>query len=95
MGKVDQHIKLLDHRLQITREGQAQATDACQLTHISAHQGAVRAIDRRAQARIRGLLHRFDQGFAHAPSGAHHCNTLHNSQLQAQGLTPHATSDRS
>ncbi|MNV41381.1 hypothetical protein D3C71_1330150 [compost metagenome] len=75
--EVDQHVELVDHPIQIAGQRHADATDSRQLTSIRTDQRAVRTIHCRRQPGARRLLHRFNQGLAHAPGGAHHCNTSH------------------
>src|SRR3990167_10724404 len=83
MSEVDQHIELIKHRIQIAGQIDANLALRHQLTDIRANQAAIGTINRRAQACAIDQLHGFDQGLAHAPSGAHHSNTLHSYQLQA------------
>ena len=93
MGKVDQHIESIDDCCKITHQRHAQPPHTGQLTGISPNQAAVRAINRCRQLRISRLLHRFDKVLAHAPSGAHYCDTLHSisSKLQGSSCKPSTT----
>ncbi|MCY1442438.1 hypothetical protein D9M71_588040 [compost metagenome] len=91
VSEVDQHVELIDHTIQITRQRHADAADRSQLASVRADQRTVRTIHCRRQAGTRCLLHGFDQGFAHAPGGAHHSYTSHRNQLQASSLKPQAT----
>ncbi|MCY1430493.1 hypothetical protein D9M71_464430 [compost metagenome] len=78
VGEVDQHVELVDHLAQVVGNRHTDTAQGRQLTGIGAHQRAVRAVDRRRQARLgRLLLHGLDEGLAHPPCRAHHCNTSH------------------
>ncbi len=86
VSEVDQHVELVDSLADISRQRHAQPPDGGQFAGIGTHQGTVRPIDGSGQTGdAASLLHRLDQGLAHAPGGARHCNTSHSisSKLQA------------
>ncbi|MNG06153.1 hypothetical protein D3C84_893800 [compost metagenome] len=91
MGEVDQHVEFVHHLGQIARQRHADTAQGRQFAGISANQGAIRTIDGSGQPGVLRLLHRLDQGLAHAPGGAHHSYTSHRNQLQASSLKPQAT----
>ncbi len=93
VGEIDQHIELINHRRQIAHQGHANLAQTGQLTGIGADQAAVGPVDGGAELRALGLADGLDQGLAHAPSGAHYCDTLHSisSKLQGSSCKPSTT----
>ena len=75
--EVDQHIKVVDHLRQVTTDRNAKATDAGQLTRVSADQGTLGALNRCGQRSTFNLANRLDQDLAHAPGCTYYRNTSH------------------